>query len=108
MMRPEASDTTGTLRETSGVTVPVTTNSEVVACSVAAASGNCSGRSTEKRAASGNGTTLGSGGAPATVGSPPVCAWTLLQPASENAEAIKVRSSVIFKAVFVIGIPPQG
>jgi hypothetical protein len=58
MTRPEASETTGTLRETSGVTVPVTTNSEVVGCSAAAASGNCSGWSTEKRAASGNGTTL--------------------------------------------------
>src|ERR1017187_5863744 len=64
MTRPEASDTTGTLRDTSGVTVPVTTSSEVVGCWVAVASGNCSGWSTENRAASAKGTTLGLGGAP--------------------------------------------
>ena len=43
MIRPVASDGTGTCFDTSGVTVPVTTNSDVVGCSVAAASGNCSG-----------------------------------------------------------------
>src|ERR1035441_10188650 len=63
MTRPEARETTGTLRETSGATVPVTTNSEAVGCWAAAASGNCSGWSTGNSAASGNGTTLGLGGA---------------------------------------------
>src|ERR1039458_4708325 len=77
--RPEDRETTGTLRETSGATVPVTTNSEVVGCSVAAASGNWSGWSTEKRAASANGTTLASGGAPSGV-SP----LTLLQACSSS------------------------
>src|SRR5208282_2410561 len=60
--RPEASETTGTLRETSGVTAPVTTNSEAVGCAVAAASGKCSGWSTVKRLRSTSGTTLAGGG----------------------------------------------
>src|ERR1035437_6188443 len=64
--RPEASETTGTLRETSGVTAPVTTNSETVGCAVAAASGNCSGWSIVKRLRSTSGTTLAGGGAAAT------------------------------------------
>src|SRR5208282_1412625 len=63
--RPEASETTGTLRETSGVTAPVTTNSEAVGCAVAAASGKCSGWSTVKRLRSTSGTTLAGGGAAA-------------------------------------------
>src|SRR5271157_1529191 len=63
--RPEASETTGTLRETSGVTAPVTTNSEVVGCAVASASGNCSGWSTVKRLGSAPGTMLAGGGASA-------------------------------------------
>src|SRR5208282_4421598 len=57
-----ASETTGTLRETSGVTVPVTTNSEAVGCAVAAARGKCSGWSTVKRLRSTSGTTLAGGG----------------------------------------------
>jgi hypothetical protein len=39
----EASVITGTLRETSGVTTPVTTSSNLASCATAVASGNCSG-----------------------------------------------------------------
>src|SRR5580700_6521115 len=79
--RPEASETTGTLRATSGVTVPVTTNSEVVERSTAAVSGNCSGWSTANRLGSAPGTMFAGGGASAA-GS--ACA---VQPTSTTSEA---------------------
>src|ERR1035438_4058783 len=85
--RPEASETTGTLRDTSGVTVPVTTNSEVVGCWVAVASGNCSGWSTENRAAFAKGTTLASGGAPCA-GS----ASAFLQPVGAITESTAINT----------------
>src|SRR5271166_3498992 len=72
--RPEASETTGTLRETSGATVAVTTNSEVVGCAVASTSGNCSGWSTVNRLRSTSGTTVAGGGAAAAAST------ALLQP----------------------------
>src|ERR1035438_319746 len=81
--RPEASETTGTLRATSGVTAPVTTNSEVVERLTAAASGNCSGWSTAKSVMSTSGVTLAGGGASA--------AWSARAPwqaASVNADVI--------------------
>src|ERR1035441_3747191 len=94
MTRPEASETTGTLRETSGMTVPVTINSESAERSVAAASGNCAGWSTVNRAGSAPGTTLGAGGAPAAALSS-ACACTLLQLVSVRTEEIEIRSRII-------------
>ena len=41
--RPEASEMTGTFRETSGVTAPVTCNSGAASCLAALTTGNCSG-----------------------------------------------------------------
>src|ERR1039457_5710740 len=79
--RPEASETTGTLRATSGVTAPVTTNSEVVGRFTAAVSGNCSGSSTVNKLGSAPGTTLAGGGASAA-GS--ACA---VQPTSTSSAA---------------------
>src|ERR1035438_5755410 len=70
--RPEARETTGTLREISGVTAPVTTNSEVVGCAVASASGNCSGWSTVNRLRSTSGTMLAGGGASAAASTYPL------------------------------------
>src|SRR5476649_392836 len=95
--RPEASETTGTLRETSGATVPVTTSSETEGRAAAVASGNCSGRSTLKRVASPAGTTLGGGGFPADV-SP--CA--LLHPASASSEVTESRSGPIANLLVVL------
>ena len=65
VMRPEASETTGTLRVMSGVTEPVTTNSELAGRLTAAASGNCSGWSTANSVMSTSGVTLVGGGASA-------------------------------------------
>jgi len=93
--RPEASETTGTLRETSGVTVPVTTNVEVVGCAVAAASGNCSGRSTVKSVGSAPGTMLAEGGASAA-GSP--CA--LLHPPRSSSAKMEIKTRLISRPLF--------
>src|SRR5471030_498414 len=79
--RPDASDTTGTLRETSGATVPVTTSSETEGRAVAESSGNFSGWSTVNRVASPAETTLGGGGSPA-----PVSPCALLHPARVSSE----------------------
>src|SRR5471030_3054045 len=79
--RPEASDTTGTLRETSGATVPVTASSETEGRAVAEASGNFSGWSTVNRVASPAETTLGGGGSPA-----PVSPCALLHPARVSSK----------------------
>src|ERR1700733_424593 len=78
--RPEASETTGTLRATSGVTVPVTTNSELEGRSTAVSSGNCSGRSTVNSAGSAPSMMFAGGGASAA-GS--ACA---VQPANVNSK----------------------
>src|ERR1035437_1625974 len=56
--RPEASDGTGTCRDTSGVTTPVTFNSGEATYSPALARGNCSGWSTLKLLASMSGSTV--------------------------------------------------
>ena len=42
-IRPVASEGTGTCRDTSGLTTPVTFSSGAATCSPAVASGNCSG-----------------------------------------------------------------
>src|SRR5579863_4105014 len=60
--RPVASDGTGTLRETSGLTTPVTFNSGAEACGSDATTGNWSGWSTFTRLASSSCSTLAAGG----------------------------------------------
>src|SRR5579872_3004595 len=104
-MRPEASDTTGTLRDTSGVTVPVTTNSEVVGRLVAVASGNCSGCSTVNRLASGARKTLASGGAPADAASASGCACTLPQPANTSSEKMQTSRRLISELLLLMPTP---
>src|ERR1700676_1257378 len=95
--RPEARETTGTLRDTSGVTVPVTTNSDVVGRAVASASGNCSGWSTVNRLTSTPGTTLAAGGASAARLAP------LPQPPRFGSAAIKMRIRPTSKVLLFIG-----
>src|SRR5579864_1090661 len=92
LTRPEASETTGTLRDTSGVTVPVTTNSEVAGRAVDVARGNCSGWSTLNRPGSAPGTMLAGGGAPASA-----AAWalTLPQPARISNEETEIATRAI-------------
>src|SRR5271157_2078666 len=92
MTRPEARETTGTLRETSGATIPVTTNSEVVDRETAAASGYCSGWSTANRLTSAPGTTLAGGGASAA-SSP----CTLLQPPRVASDEMNMKRTPILK-----------
>src|ERR1035438_3105728 len=60
---PDTNETTGTARETSGATVPVTTSSDATACAAAVASGNCSGWSTLNRLPSAARAILAAGGA---------------------------------------------
>src|SRR5271166_5731329 len=98
-IRPEASETTGTLRETSGATVPVTTNTEVVGCALASTSGNCSGRSTAKRFRSTSGTMFAGGGASAAASTCP------LQPPSISDKTIKARTRrrAILRFLFFMG-----
>src|ERR1700684_389742 len=98
MTRPEARETTGTLRETSGMTVPVTTNSDLVGCSAAAASGNCSGCCTENRAASPKGTTLAGGGSWAAAST-----WTLLHPARASKAAAPSKKRLVWELTRFIG-----
>src|SRR5579872_2712865 len=95
LTRPDASDTTGTLRDTSGVTVPVTTSSEVAGRAVDLARGNCSGWSTLNRLGSAPGMTLGGGGAPAATASESAWACILPQPAriSDETTAIATRAT---------------
>ena len=57
-MRPVASDGTGTCRDTSGLTTPVTFSSGAATYSPAVTSGNCSGWSTLKLLGSMSGSTL--------------------------------------------------
>src|SRR5208282_1409234 len=94
--RPEASETTGTLRDTSGVTTPVTTNSELVGCAAAVASGNWSGRSTVKRLRSTSGTTLAGGGASASALTGP------LQPLSIGNTDKQTRKKAILRFLWFI------
>src|SRR5208282_888307 len=94
-----ASETTGTLRETSGVTVPVTTNSEVVGCAVASTKGKCSGWSTVKRLRSTSGTTLAGGGASAAASTGPS------QPTSINGKNMEARRRPILRLLFFIRTP---
>jgi hypothetical protein len=94
-MRPDANDTTGTFLEMSGVTAPVTTNSDDAGRAVAAASGNCSGWSTAKSVGSAPGTTLAGGGASAAA-SP--CA--LSHPPRTSNAAMEMRSSPILRPLF--------
>src|SRR5271155_4652750 len=63
--RPEANVTTGTVRETSGYTDPVTTNFDGASYCAAVATGYRSGWSTEKCVTSNPGTTVAGGGASA-------------------------------------------
>src|SRR3984885_3203380 len=63
--RPEARVTTGTVRETSGYTDPVTTNFDGASYCAAVATGYRSGWSTEKWVTSRPGTTVAEGGASA-------------------------------------------
>src|ERR1017187_3728896 len=95
--RPEASETTGTLRETSGVTAPVTTNSETVGCAVAAASGNCSGWSTVKRLRSTSGTTLAGGGRCRRRIDRPVAAAKHRQYEQADEKKTIVKNSIVHK-----------
>src|SRR5579864_1809518 len=88
--RPEASETTGTLRAISGVTVPVTTNSEFAGRSTPAARGNCSGCSTVNRAGSAPGTIFACGGASAA-GS--ACAVQPTNGSNPNRERTKKKRS---------------
>src|SRR5271157_3112865 len=97
--RPEASETTGTLRETSGTTVPVTTNSEVVGCAVASTGGKCSGWSTVKRLRSTSGTTLAGGGASAAASTCP------LHPSSISGKNMEARRRPIFTLRLFIWTP---
>src|ERR1022692_4159941 len=97
--RPEASETTGTLRETSGVTVAVTTNSEVVGRAVAATSGNCSGWSTVKRVGSAAGTTLAGGGASAAAST------RSLHPLSISGKSREMRRRPIFRFLLFMRTP---
>src|ERR1017187_5757401 len=92
--RPDASEITGTLREMSGFTVPVTTNSGAVAWDVAVATGNCSGCSTEKTLTSNPGTILAEGGAFALVSAraPP-------QPSRSSSDGTKAIRRPIFKTL---------
>src|ERR1035438_387351 len=83
--RPEASETTGTLRETSGVTAPVTMSSETVGWAVASTRGNCPGCSTANRFRSTSGTTLAGGGASAAASTCP------LQPLSTSGKNVEAR-----------------
>src|ERR1700730_13760200 len=101
--RPDASDTTGTLREVSGVTVPVTANEEVVECALAAASGNCSGWSTAKRLRSTSATTLAGGGASAR-GSP----WALLHPPRSSRAGMKIKGRQIFRPLLFMSSSIHG
>src|SRR5208337_5627655 len=103
MTRPEARETTGTLRETSGATIPVTTSSEVVDLETAAASGYCSGWSTVNRLASAPGTTMAGGGASAA-SSP----CTLLQPPRVASDAMNMKRTPILKRLlFISGTLPR-
>src|ERR1700686_2884274 len=63
IIRPDAREITGTARETSAATVPVTFSSGAATCLPAVASGNCSGWSTLTRLASSSVSTLAGGGA---------------------------------------------
>src|SRR5580658_1852626 len=74
-MRPDASEITGTFREISGITVPVTNNCDGAWYSVAVTIGYRSGCSTAKKATSTPETTLAVGGASASA-----FTFSLLQP----------------------------
>src|SRR5579859_2356350 len=62
-MRPDASEMTGTVREISGLTEPVTASVEGARCSTAVNRRKLSGWSTENRLALKSGTTFAAGGA---------------------------------------------
>src|SRR5262249_15740734 len=75
----------GTLRDTSGLTTPVTLSSGAASCAVAVASGNCSGWSTRNALASPSCSTIVGGGAPAAAS--PVLPRAV-QPAAKPAHAM--------------------
>src|SRR5579871_2135835 len=87
MTRPEASDTTGTLRPTSAVTAPVTINSDVAGWLTAAANGNCSGWSTLNRVISTAEVTRAGGGA--VSGSLAFAPWHAAVTTPKNSVAIR-------------------
>src|ERR1700682_5331019 len=89
---------TGTFREMSGFTVPVTTSFGAAAYSTAAASGNCSGWSTEKRLTSVSANTVAGGGASAA-GFP--CA--LLHPPRKRSTGMKIKRKLVFRPLFFMG-----
>src|SRR5260370_11215522 len=91
---PDTNETTGTARETSGATVPVTVNSEVAVCAVAATSGNWWGWSVVNRLGSPIGVILAAGGA-SFVSSP--CA--LLQPLRSSIEERNASRRRTFRAL---------
>src|ERR1700734_2177059 len=92
-MRPEASEITGTVREISGNTVPVTNSCDGAWYSVAVAIGYNSGCSTAKNEGSSAGITLAGGGASAAAS-----AVLLLQPLVPRhaASAIATIETFIF------------
>src|ERR1700686_2705257 len=97
--RPDARETTGTLRAISGVTVLVTANAENASRAIAVASGYWSGCSTVTRAASGPGTTVTGGGA-SWAGFP--CAAP--HPARASSEEIEIRGKKILQPLIFISL----
>src|SRR5260370_23487617 len=97
--RPEASDRTGTLRAISGVTAPVTINSEAAGRAAASASGNCSGRSTVNRLTSTPGTMWAGGGAWAARSA------SLLQPQifTSNGAQLQIRIRLALRSLLLMG-----
>jgi hypothetical protein len=85
---------TGTFREMSGFTVPVTTSFGAVAYASAAVRGNCSGCSTENRFTSTSGTTFAGGGTSAA-GSP--CA---LHPLRNRTAEMEITRKPISRPLF--------
>jgi hypothetical protein len=90
--RPEASETTGTVRETSGLTTPVTVSEGAATCSSAATSGNWSGRLTSKTLESARRSTRSGGGASAVGSALPFSqpANRMLSAKAETAAMIEV------------------
>src|ERR1700690_1792407 len=94
MTRPDASEIAGTLRATSGFTVPVTTSSGAADCADAVATGNCSGCSTENMLTSKAVTTFAAGGASAVV-----FACTLPQPPRDSTDGMAAKRRPPVKAL---------
>src|ERR1700730_6010929 len=88
---------TGTFRETSGFTAPVTINSGDVVRAVAVARETCSGCSTANKLTSISGTTFAVGGAPtvASARAPP-------QPLSSSSDGTRLIRRPTFRALLFI------